>query len=98
MASRSRGRADPVADAAALLGISASSDANTVKAAYRRAAQLYHPDTGTAPEASDEHMAAISAAYEVMKQAVHDQQWGTSSSAIGAGLQAPPRRITHETG
>ena len=88
---------DPVASAAALLGVSAASDAATLKAAYRRAAQLYHPDTGTAAEASAEAFAAVQNAFEVLQKHAHEQQWGTSSSAIGAGVKAPPKRITHET-
>ena len=87
---------DPISTAAALLGISPSCDETSLKAAYKRAALQYHPDTGSSMEASTELFQAVGEAHELLQRHIHHQQWGTSSSAIGAGVKAPPQRITLE--
>ena len=76
--------------------LSSHVDAATIKAAYKKAAQMFHPDTGTSMEASNEKFAACSEAYELLKRHLHEQQWGTSSSAIGGSIKEPPKRITLE--
>lgn len=57
---------------------------------------MYHPDTGTSMDASDERFQAVHDAYELLQRNLHEQQWGTSSSAIGGGVKEPPKRITLE--
>ena len=47
-------------------------------------------------EASDDMFAAAANAFETLKRFQHEQQWGTSSSAIGGGVQAVPKQITLE--
>ena len=88
--------ADPVASAAALLGVPPSCDLATLKSAYKKAALLYHPDTGTSMDASTELFQQVGEAFGLLQRHLHEQQWGTSSSTIGAGVEAPPQRITLE--
>ncbi|XP_074312662.1 uncharacterized protein LOC141648097 [Silene latifolia] len=76
----------------ATLGVSRSSSAKEIKAAYRRLARQYHPDVNKEPGAT-EKFKEISAAYEVLsddqKRALYDQ-YGEAGvkSAVGGSAGA----------
>ena len=60
-----------------ILGVSPDADDETIKKAYRKMAQLYHPDkVGNTPE-STERFAQICKAYEILsdpeKKALYDR-------------------------
>lgn len=54
-------------DAYRVLGVETGADAATVKAAYRKLAKAYHPDTNTTPGAT-ERFHAVQAAYELLRK------------------------------
>ncbi len=65
--------AGPVAQALQILGVSAGATHDQISGAYRRLAQMYHPDkvVGLAPEfqvLADKRMKEINAAYELLKE------------------------------
>jgi curved DNA-binding protein CbpA len=60
-----------------ILGVSPDADSKAIKAAYRRMARQYHPDTQT-DESSEEQMKQINEAYDVLsdpkKRATYDRK------------------------
>ncbi|MBI5670154.1 MAG: DnaJ domain-containing protein [Chloroflexi bacterium] len=60
-----------------VLGVAPNADLKTIKAAYRRLALKYHPDTQT-DEASDDRMKQINEAYTVLsdpaRRAAYDRK------------------------
>ena len=66
----------PRPEAFKMLGLNAEASAADISAAYRRLAQMYHPDkvAGLAPEfqvLADKRMKEINAAYELLKERGH---------------------------
>ena len=77
-----------------LLGVRRGAvDAAKLKQAYHAQSLKHHPD---APSGSEAAFGMIAAAYEQCKRLMHEDQWGTSSSSIGAHAQGPPKTITFE--
>jgi curved DNA-binding protein CbpA len=66
-----------------LLGVSPTSSAKEIHAAYRRLARQFHPDVSTDPSGAAA-MARINAAYEVLRSIHHLAPIGHESSAPGA--------------
>lgn len=73
------------------LGVKATADASTIKAAYRQLARAFHPDLNPSPEA-EERFKAINQAYEVLrdpqKKAAYDARQKQPAAA------APSRPVT----
>lgn len=82
-----------VSQAASVLSVPPSASMDTIKAAWKRAATASHPDSHGG---SEEAFQLVTDAYERLCQNAHEVQWGTSSSAIGAGITAPRKAITWE--
>lgn len=74
-----------------VLGVRSGASEAQIKQAYKAAASLAHPD---APGGSESLFKLIQAAYEECLRREHADRWGTSSSAIGSGIQAPLEQIT----
>lgn len=66
-----------------VLRIRPGADEATVRAAYKKRSAETHPDAG----GSENDFQVVGAAYEEVKRRMHNERWGTSSGAIGAGLQ-----------
>ena len=73
-----------------VLNVRMDADASTLKNAYREASRVSHPDH---PGGSEEAFQLIGEAYSALTQHAHEQQWGTSSSAYGAGIAARPKLL-----
>lgn len=75
----------------AILGVTDSADAKTIKTAYRKLARKYHPDVSREPGA-EEKFKEVAEAYEVLgdaqKRAEYDEvrQYGQA----GGGFEVPP--------
>ena len=78
-------------DPYAVLGVRRGANENELKAAYKLQSVKCHPD---AVGGSQEAFQLLQAAYEEVKRRAYEEQWGTSSSAIGSGIAAPLKQIT----
>ena len=75
-----------------ILGVRRDAGEKVHKAAYKEKAQLSHPDH---PQGSAEAFQMVGAAYEVLQANRFNEQWGTSSSSIGAHAATQPKLIEH---
>jgi hypothetical protein len=80
--------AGPEALALKTLGLAADAQSDEISAAYRRLAQMYHPDkvAGLAPEfqvLADKRMKEINAAYEILKERRQTEVPAQQTSAAG---------------
>ena len=85
-----------------ILQVHSSAHPEVIRVAYRRLAQLYHPDTNPSPEATD-LMTRINQAYEVLrdpeKRASYDRSRGldlSGESAVSHPPETPPRRRSRQ--
>eukprot|EP00931_Biecheleriopsis_adriatica_P003189 TRINITY_DN104545_c0_g1_i1.p1 TRINITY_DN104545_c0_g1~~TRINITY_DN104545_c0_g1_i1.p1 ORF type:complete len:101 (-),score=25.96 TRINITY_DN104545_c0_g1_i1:108-380(-) len=86
---KSAGKA--LAEHRAILGVRSDADEATLKAAYKEMSLKHHPDH---EGGSAEAFQRVATAYEVLSKHAHEERWGTSSSAYGAGVaQAQPLRL-----
>ncbi len=72
-----------------VLGVDRNADASTIKKAFRRLAQKYHPDVNSSPEA-EERFKEINEAYQVLsddqKRAAYDRFGHAATGPGGAGF------------
>ena len=73
-----------------VLGLRSGASEAQIKQAYKVQAAIAHPD---APAGSESLFQLIQAAYEECLRREHEDRWGTSSSTIGSGIQAPLKQI-----
>ena len=86
-------KAKPV-DPYQVLGIRAGATEEQIKRAYKNAAAISHPD---APGGNSDTFTLVQAAYDECLRREHQERWGTSANAIGAGIQAPLKQIEWTT-
>jgi DnaJ-class molecular chaperone len=81
-----------ISQAEQILGVRHGASETSLKAAYKERAQACHPDH---PAGSAEAFQLVGAAFEALQQHRINEQWGTSSAAIGAHITAKPKLIEH---
>jgi DnaJ-class molecular chaperone len=83
-----------------ILGLPDFSDANAVKAAYRRLAREHHPDLNRDNPQAEETLKNLNAAYETLsdpiKRALHDRQLQLQSSTSSFDPKKPGSRSATE--
>ena len=82
-----------VADFYAVLEVAHGADQETIEAAYRRLAMLYHPDLNRSPEAT-RRMQEVNVAYMTLrnpsKRAMYDREHGISAISFFKRNSPPP--------
>jgi molecular chaperone DnaJ len=68
-----------------ILGITENADADTIKKAYRRAAQQYHPDANPGDEAAEEKFKEISEAYATLSDAEQRKEYDQVRRLVASG-------------
>eukprot|EP00429_Kryptoperidinium_foliaceum_P112001 CAMPEP_0176297402 /NCGR_PEP_ID=MMETSP0121_2-20121125/58703_1 /TAXON_ID=160619 /ORGANISM="Kryptoperidinium foliaceum, Strain CCMP 1326" /LENGTH=87 /DNA_ID=CAMNT_0017638589 /DNA_START=18 /DNA_END=277 /DNA_ORIENTATION=- len=82
MARVGRGATTSMDEHCSVLGVQRGcTDIAALKAAFKAASLKAHPDQG----GSDAEFQRVSDAYAALSKHCHDERWGTSSSAYGAG-------------
>ncbi|MFI5292101.1 MAG: J domain-containing protein, partial [Candidatus Limnocylindrales bacterium] len=72
-----------------ILQVDSEAEEEVIQAAYRRLARKYHPDVAGGGEEAAARMAAINAAWDVLRDAVAR----TAYDAERAAAQRPPGRL-----
>ncbi|MBI3308284.1 MAG: DnaJ domain-containing protein [Candidatus Melainabacteria bacterium] len=73
-----------------ILGVSRSSTEQEIKAAYRKLARKYHPDTNRGDKTAEEKFKEISEAYEVLRDAEKRRRYDALGSGFRGGTEFKP--------